>query len=379
MEDKIRVGTSEDVMTVDVITGNEDEPLASIVGRMGAKDISQVPIVDEKNRVRGMVDYHVLVKHRRHQGGTKAKHVMFVPPDVEPSTPLVEVADHLIQHELRALPVVEKGRLVGIVSRTDLVNFASRIAGVRTVPVAEIMTPEPKTVSPDDDIAAALAVIKRLDERNLPVVEDDLLVGVVGVKDISSALIRPTERSPILSKGKESKMSPQIKGLMNPPITVAEGANLGTVMDRMIESDVSMLPVMRKETLVGVITHYDLVEFVARYREREEVLVQITGIEAEPEIYDAMYEIIGRLIERISSFSRPETIITHIGEHGNPSEEGHGFYEVRVRLNAERTLFTAFRSGWNLLVALDECLEAIETQVRKDHDKREADNHRPRR
>jgi len=371
MESKIRMGSASDVMTREVVTGHVDEPLGSILGRMDREDISEIPIVDDRGHLRGIIDYRVLVRHRRTQATMKARHLMFIPPEATPSTPLVEIAEHMISHHLRAIPITDGEVLVGIVSRTDIVRFIRDIPEVRSVRVEEVMAPEPRTIRPDDQIRIALAILREIDERNIPVLDDGRVVGVIGVKDITPALLKPVERSPLLTRGKDRRLSPEVKGLMNEPIVVRSPAALGIVLDTMIEHDISMVPILEGEHLVGIVTHFDLMEFVARYRDRKEVLVQFSGLEAEPEVFDAMYDIVGRLLGRISSFVRPETLTAHITEHGNHGAEAHGFYEVRTRMSTRGALYTATRTGWDLLATLDETCEAIERQVRRDHDREE--------
>ena len=117
MENRIRIGKASDVMTVDVVTGHEDESLGTITGRMETENVSEMPIVDDRGRLKGIIDYRIIVRHRRSQASMKSKHLMFIPPDASPSTPLVDIADHMISHDLRAIPIVDRGNLVGIVSR----------------------------------------------------------------------------------------------------------------------------------------------------------------------------------------------------------------------------------------------------------------------
>jgi acetoin utilization protein AcuB len=66
----------------------------------------------------------------------------------------LEVAHRLMrEHDIRHLPVLDRGRLVGLVSERDL-HFIETLRGIDqgVVPVAEAMTPEPFTVRPDAPI-----------------------------------------------------------------------------------------------------------------------------------------------------------------------------------------------------------------------------------
>jgi CBS domain-containing protein len=83
-----------------------------------------------------------------------------------------------------AFPVMEDGRLVGLVTLEDL-RAVSR-SGWDTTLVGEIMTPagDLVTVGPDADAADALDTLAARDVRQLPVLENGALVGCLRRRDI---------------------------------------------------------------------------------------------------------------------------------------------------------------------------------------------------
>ena len=117
---------------------------------------------------------------------------------VTPGATLEAAARLLTAHRIHHLPVVEEGnRLAGIVSDTDLRNAtldgmfggADRGDSGRPVTVGEIMTRELVTLSPGDTLDDAMLVLTRQRIGALPVVEGDRLVGIVTKADILSALL----------------------------------------------------------------------------------------------------------------------------------------------------------------------------------------------
>ena len=117
---------------------------------------------------------------------------------VTPGATLEEAARLLTAHRIHHLPVVEEGnRLAGIVSDTDLRNAtldgmfggADRGDSGRPVTVGEIMSRDLVTLSPGDTLDDAMLVLSRQRIGALPVVEGDRLVGIVTKADILSALL----------------------------------------------------------------------------------------------------------------------------------------------------------------------------------------------
>ena len=93
------------------------------------------------------------------------------------------VLDYVMRRGVRALPVVEDGRLIGIVSITDAKEVPSE--SWPTTPVGSIMTPAPlKTVAPSTDMREAIKLLGPGGLNQLPVVEGDQLVGMLTRADV---------------------------------------------------------------------------------------------------------------------------------------------------------------------------------------------------
>ncbi|WP_224095400.1 chloride channel protein [Nostoc sp. MS1] len=80
-------------------------------------------------------------------------------------------------------PVLENGKIVGIVTQKDLVNTGSQHLGKDTL-IRDIMTPEPMKVSPATSLAYVLHVLNRYNLSCLPVAEGRKLVGIITRSDI---------------------------------------------------------------------------------------------------------------------------------------------------------------------------------------------------
>lgn len=135
---------------------------------------------------------------------------------VSPDDDVETVVRLLREHELPGVPVVnDGGRCVGIVTEADLVlseeeadlhlphyvdllggvifleplrRFEDRIRKAFASKVADMMTPDPVTVSPDAPVEEAARLIAEHRHNRLPVVQHGRLVGVVTRLDVLEAL-----------------------------------------------------------------------------------------------------------------------------------------------------------------------------------------------
>ena len=124
---------------------------------------------------------------------------------VAPDTHLKEVADLLVRHEVSAVPVVEDGALVGIVSEADLVPLElapdprAHLAPVREPPpgvprvVAEVMTREVVALPEGADASEAGRLMLERRIKSIPVVRGRRVVGIVARRDLLKVLARGDE------------------------------------------------------------------------------------------------------------------------------------------------------------------------------------------
>lgn len=106
------------------------------------------------------------------------------PPDAH----VVAAARRMVAEDVGSLAVVEHGALVGIVTERDVLRaVAEDLIRARTT-VADIMTPDPDSLSSDVDIEDACDWMMAAGYRHLPIVDDGELVGMISIKDLMWAL-----------------------------------------------------------------------------------------------------------------------------------------------------------------------------------------------
>ena len=136
---------------------------------------------------------------------------------VTPATPIHTAARLMVEHGVRGLPVVDDGRLVGIISDGDLIlrqkrpaerpwwrsffehaeQLAQEYRKATGTTVAEVMTRSVISISPTWGIETAAAILHNRRIRRLPVVRDGHPVGIVSRADLIKALATESAQCPM--------------------------------------------------------------------------------------------------------------------------------------------------------------------------------------
>ena len=147
--------TAADIMTKNVKTARPDASVAEVARVLSEHDISAVPVCDADGQVLGMLSEGDLLRPVGQESTTKrtwwlnllaegtdlapsflecisvqnqrARNLMSGPViTASPASSVAELADLLVRHHIKRLPILQAGKLVGIVSRADLVRALAR-------------------------------------------------------------------------------------------------------------------------------------------------------------------------------------------------------------------------------------------------------------
>tara|TARA_R110002051_G_scaffold174171_2_gene244512 strand:+ start:623 stop:1447 length:825 start_codon:yes stop_codon:yes gene_type:complete len=193
---------AQDIMTKNIISANVDVTVEEIAALMMENHISAVPILDDDGAVIGLIsegdlmrrvegsgtahkswwlslfswsentarDFITMRSHRAKDIMTQKVHV------VAPETPVADIARLLEEKRIKRVPVVENGRIVGIVSRGNLMQALASTPRVTLDP--SISNREKREI-----VMGALAQVPGLNPAHLNVVVEGDHVDVWGLAD----------------------------------------------------------------------------------------------------------------------------------------------------------------------------------------------------
>jgi len=93
----------------------------------------------------------------------------------------------MAKHRIGGMPVVDNGKLVGIITERDIINrIVAKGANSNNITVKDIMTTPPKVIGRiSDDLTSLARRMVKNDVPRVPIVDDDKLVGIITNRDIA--------------------------------------------------------------------------------------------------------------------------------------------------------------------------------------------------
>lgn len=115
----------------------------------------------------------------------KGSHVFSIGPEAS----LAELAQALVEHNCGSLVVLHEGRMVGIITERDfLKSYVSTGRDVRELVVADFMTSDVITGTPEDSVADTMGLLTAKRMRHLPILDaDGELAGLISIGDVVKA------------------------------------------------------------------------------------------------------------------------------------------------------------------------------------------------
>lgn len=148
-----------DIMTEDVFTVAPDMPVGEVAHIMREYDYSGLPVIDEQRRLLGVI------------------------------TEMDLIARHARPHYPRYIQIMDTRIFL---ERPD--KFNEELRRILAVTAEQIMTQDPPTASPDDDVEDVTTIMAERQFNPIPVVnEQDEVVGIIACHDLLEIIARPKE------------------------------------------------------------------------------------------------------------------------------------------------------------------------------------------
>ncbi|HVR62708.1 MAG TPA: CBS domain-containing protein [Polyangia bacterium] len=257
----------KDVMnTHRLISVKPDDEVAFAARLMSWAGVRHLPVVKGRSVV-GVFTERDYLRYRSVTGGDgvtdRVAQFMTSPAEsVSPDDPAATASAIMLARRIGCIPVVDEGRLVGIITATDMLAAEVRAAAPRVgldTPVAHLMVPHPAVVFPHQPLLEAVALMTERGFRHVPVIDGEgHLVGMVSDRDVRTAIGDPAEA---LRSERAEIDEMRVSSVMTTPAeSIADDASLADTAERLAGGSISALPVVdRTGRVVGIVSYTDLV------------------------------------------------------------------------------------------------------------------------
>ena len=368
--------TARELMTAHPITLPNDAPLSQALGIMRSRSFHEIPVMRRKTLM-GMITFESIARRANLPLSTKVEHLLILPPQILFNSTYPEIAQQLLAAGLRAAPVTgRKGELIGVVSRTDLVKHVPEFPTIAVHRVEEIASAVGWVVRETDPVGKIVAQIRLLEEHPLPVVDrKGKLVGAVGIADLGQVLWRPTVGGKKDAENRGNVFQVEVGSIMHSPaVTVPKGTATGEAARLMARERVSSVFVVEDGKPTGVVSQADLLGLAVGSESgsgesTHDVYVQVTGLRgsSDPEILSEIDRMVAKGLRRIARQAKPMLLALHVSPQGNHRT---GDAVVQARLHTDRGIFYASQTGWNFFSGINDLMEELEGQVRRNREER---------
>jgi CBS domain-containing protein len=320
-----------------------------------------IVVLDEKGRYAGVISRRLTIRSRVDPATTKVKTLMRPAPKVQSDYSLSKAARLMIESGVRQLPVFEKNKLVGFVTDEDIIHGAVTQEWGSTA-VETIMTKAPQVIEANRSVGAVLSLFREHGVSHVPVIDKGKLAGIISVQDIIEQIFQPRERQTkgeIVGE-KVQVLSIPAKGIMaHPVITVPPETTLKEAAKKMHDQDISCLVVMSKERLAGIVTKRDFLEPISQMEVADRKLTiqfGVKGVEINPDQRGFMMDEFENFARKYKDALDLGTLFVYMKTHGT-NHKGVPLLHCRLQLRTVNGFFFTAAEGWGVestfRVALD--------------------------
>jgi CBS domain-containing protein len=272
----------KDVMNDEVVVIQESEQVAHARNLMLKHGFSRIVVVDGDGSPIGIVTEKDLSKKLRGKGPQWRKRPIdkisirrVMSSDLittNPDDELRNVVELMIKNHISSVPVADADGLLGIITKTDLMKFYSAKLQGRWK-VSNLMTPEVITVNENHTINHVISTMEENSIGKIVVMRDKEPVGIITPENIFFAHVEDPETGVNVEKiyflrhsnGRDKRVrvvSMLTAGdiMKNDLISIDKEEDATEAAKIMYEEDISGLPVVEDDTLVGIITKTDIIK-----------------------------------------------------------------------------------------------------------------------
>lgn len=238
------------------------------------------------------------------------------------------------------------------------------VTHIRKTNASDIMTPNPIVVDKADKIASAKAIMRRRRIDHLPVVEEGRLVGMVTSKDILEVMLRPERigRKSLGIDETQDRLDLAVTGISDKNVVSSEvEVTLQSVTDLIVSQNSTYCITKSAEEVQGIITYRDVISLLGE-KVQEDIPIFLIGLPEDPldaELAKSKFANIVKLLRSVYPDIEEARCRLKIREIRGARKR----YEVDSNIISTHAMTSYTNSGWDLAKMFDQMSDSLKKRM----------------
>ncbi|WP_054856604.1 CBS domain-containing protein [Vulcanisaeta sp. JCM 16159] len=301
---------------------------------------------------------------------------MSPPYSISQDSDLVKAMTKILTLRVRAIPVIDSNMsLVGILTREKIMRYLLNNKMLPRMSVSSVMSKPAITIDADEAVARAKWLMIRHGITRLPVLDSGKLYGIVSMRDIVERLYyasipRRSRRGDVVGTEDDVLAAPVKAIATTPVITVNEADDVYTTVNLMLDKGISGMPVVSGESVVGVVSSYDVIRAVLKPYEEIPVEAKLTEIDEDTK--PLVEKVVSNYIAKINRMTNVIDMKINIKKYERGGEEKRSKYSVHIMLKDNANTYTVNEVDWDpvnaVRYAFETLIKRIEREINRTRD-----------
>jgi len=355
------------IMSKKLVTVTPDNTVSDAMNLMDSHHYKELPVLDEKNRVLGLVTYSNILSVVKFNGNSKIDHLIEGVPIIHETDSEQYVLDLMINSGLMGLPVVDNDeKLKGFVSDYDLINFYKD--KLKNAPLTDVNVKKVPSVKESATLGETKNILIFNKRDRLPVVDGNgKFVGTVLLLDILRRIYKNDSNKndkKNLSGKKNNILNNTISDLVRKGIKISFDSDLYQTANMMLNNQLLGLIIVNSENQpLGAVDRCSILKLLSDFNNDSEIKIDIVG-EVNRNAVDEIKKIIKTQLKLLPSY---QSSIKGIKVFIKRVHDDQNTGKVDVRLTIIREGFNDLliqKTDYDILLTVMECIDNANTLIK---------------
>lgn len=259
--------------------------------------------------------------------------------------------------------------LVGILTREKILKYLLDNRMLPRTSVSSVMSKPAITIDANEAVARAKWLMIRHGITRLPVLDSGKLYGIVSMRDIVERLYyasipRRSRRGDVVGTEDDILAAPVKAIATTPAVTVNETDDVYTVVNLMLDKGISGMPVISGESVTGVVSSYDVIRSVLK--PYEEIPIEAKLTEIDEDVKPLVEKVISNYMAKINRMTNVIDVKINIKKYEKGGEEKRSKYSVHIMLKDNANTYTVNEVDWDPVNAVRYAFETLIKRIERE-------------